>query len=330
MTRARLLGCMLFGLCLTLAGSLGVAVTEAQAQGWEPQKPIELVIMAGKGGGADKMARRFKRIIEDEELLPVELVPVNKPENSGAEALAYMAKNSGNPHVIMVTLNSFYTTPLRRTDLGVDINKFTPIGRMAEDTFVLWVHADSGINSLEEFVEAAKAKGKDWIMAGTGKSSEDNLLTDFLNAAYGLNMTYVPFKGGGRVAKELAQKKANSTVNNPAEQEDFYLEGKTRPLAVFTPERLDMFTDVPTFGEKGRNMVYFMQRSIVGAPGISKEAEAFYQELFREVYESKDWQDYMNQASLRGHFLTGDELKAYWLQERDIHRDMLAKMGEIN
>ncbi len=330
MAKAGSLGSLGLAICLVASLALGVAIGDSKAQSWEPREPVELVIMAGKGGGADKMARRFKRIIEDEELSPVPFVPVNKPEGSGAEALSYMAKNKGNPHVVMVTLNSFYTTPLRRSDLGVDINKFTPIGRMAEDTFVLWVHTDSGIETLEEFVEAAKAEGKDWIMAGTGKSSEDNLLTDFLNAAYGLNMTYVPFKGGGRVAKELVQKKANSTVNNPAEQEDYYLDGKTRPLAVFTPERLDMFSDVPTFGEKGRNMVYFMQRSIVGPPGISKEAEAFYQELFREVYESKDWQDYMNQASLRGHFLTGDELKAYWLQERDIHRDMLAKMGEIN
>ena len=330
MAKAGSLGSLGFGICLVAILALGVAAGDAKAQSWEPRKPVELVIMAGKGGGADKMARRFKRIIEDEELSPVPFVPINKPEGSGAEALSYMAKNKGNPHVVMVTLNSFYTTPLRRSDLDVDINKFTPIGRMAEDTFVLWVHTDSGIETLEEFVEAAKAEGKDWIMAGTGKSSEDNLLTDFLNAAYGLNMTYVPFKGGGRVAKELVQKKANSTVNNPAEQEDYYLDGKTRPLAVFTPERLDMFSDVPTFGEKGRNMVYFMQRSIVGPPGISKEAEAFYQDLFREVYESKDWQDYMNQASLRGTFLTGKDLKSYWLQERDIHRSLLAKMGEIN
>ncbi len=330
MAKAGSLGSLGLGICLVAILALGVAAGDTKAQSWEPRKPVELVIMAGKGGGADKMARRFKRIIEDEELSPVPFVPVNKPEGSGAEALSYMAKNKGNPHVVMVTLNSFYTTPLRRTELGVDINKFTPIGRMAEDTFVLWVHTDSGIETLEEFVEAAKAEGKDWIMAGTGKSSEDNLLTDFLNAAYGLNMTYVPFKGGGRVAKELVQKKANSTVNNPAEQEDYYLDGKTRPLAVFTPERLDMFSDVPTFGEKGRDMVYFMQRSIVGPPGISKEAAAFYQDLFREVYESKDWQDYMNQASLRGHFLTGKDLKSYWLQERDIHRSLLAKMGEIN
>ncbi len=319
----------LIGVAAAALLTLPFAAPAADA-GWAPKKPVEFVIMAGKGGGADKMARRFKRIIEDEELSPVPFVPINKPEGSGAEALSYMAKNKGNPHVVMVTLNSFYTTPLRRPELKIDINAFTPIGRMAEDTFVLWVHSDSNITSLDEFIAAAKAKGDEWVMAGTGKSSEDNLLTDTLNAAYGLQMKYVPFKGGGRVAKELVEKRADSTVNNPAEQEDYYLDGKTRPLAVFTPDRLDMFTDVPTFKEKGREMVYFMQRSIVGPPGISKEAAAFYQDLFREVYESKDWQDYMNQASLRGHFLTGKDLKSYWLQERDIHRSLLAKMGEIN
>ena len=58
--------------------------------------------------------------------------------------------------------------------------------RMAEDTFCLWVNSDrKDINSVDDFVKAAKAKGGDWIMAGTGKSSEDNLLTDFLNSAYG-------------------------------------------------------------------------------------------------------------------------------------------------
>ena len=125
-------------------------------------------------------------------------------------------------HTIMVTLNSFYTTPLRQPKLKVDISTFTPIARMAEDTFLLWVHKDSGIKSVEDFVKAAKAAGKDWIMAGTGKLQEDQLLTDFLNAAYGLEMKYVPYKGGGKVAKQLAGKHANSTVNNPSEQEGFY------------------------------------------------------------------------------------------------------------
>ena len=129
-------------------------------------------------------------------------------------------------------------------------------------------------------------------MAGTGKGQEDELLTTFLNTAYGLDMKYVPFRGGGRVAKELAGKNANSTVNNPSEQLGFYEAGKTRPLAAFTPERLELFGDAPTFVELDQDFVYFMQRSVVGAPGMSDEAAAFYQDLFAKVFASDEWQTY--------------------------------------
>ena len=229
----------------------------------------------------------------------------------------------------MVTLNSFYTTPLRQPGLDVDIMTFTPIARMAEDTFLLWVHADSDINTVDEFVEAAKAAGNDWIMAGTGKGQEDELLTTFLNTAYDLDMKYVPFKGGGRVAKELAGKNANSTVNNPSEQLGFYEAGKTRPLAAFTPERLELFGDAPTFVELDQDFVYFMQRSVVGAPGMSAEAAAFYQDLFAKVFESEEWQTYRHDKSLYGDLISGDELKAYWMRERAIHEVMLKEIGEI-
>ena len=105
---------------------------------------------------------------------------------------------------------------------------------MAEDTFLLWVNVDSGIKNVQEFVKAAKAAGNKWLMAGTGKGQEDQLLTAFLNRAYGLDIKYIPFKGGGRVAKELAGNHCNSTVNNPSEQLGFYKAGKTRALAAFT------------------------------------------------------------------------------------------------
>ena len=73
-------------------------------------------------------------------------------------------------------------------------------------------------------------------------------------------MTYVPFKGGGRVAKELAGNNANSTVNNPSEQLGFYEAGNTIPLGAFTDNRLEVFPDAPTFGELGNEFIYYMQR----------------------------------------------------------------------
>ena len=229
----------------------------------------------------------------------------------------------------MFTLNSFYTTPLRQPRLNVDISTFTPVARMAEDTCLLWVNKDSGIKNVSDFVKAAKAKGKNWIMAGTGKNSEDNLLTDFLNSAYGLNMKYVPYKGGGRVAKELAGKNADSTVNNPSEQLGFYEAGKTIPIASFTPTRLPLFKNAPTFKELGKDYVYFMQRTVVGAPGMSKGAAAYYEKLFTKVFNSKAWQTYRTKKSLQGDLLTGDKLMKYWLNERDVHRVILKNMGVI-
>jgi tripartite-type tricarboxylate transporter receptor subunit TctC len=318
----------------SLVGGLGLAgslVLSPAAVAWEPVKPVDFVIMAGKGGGADKMARLMQSIIEKNKLASRPFVPNNKPGGSGAEALVHLNKASGisADHTIMVTLNSFYTTPLRQKGLNVDPMTFAPIGRMAEDTFLLWVHKDSGITSFNDFVTAAKAKGNDWIMAGTGKGQEDQLVTDFLNRSFGLSMKYVPYKGGGRVAKELAGKHANSTVNNPSEALGFYEAGTVMPLAAFTPKRLDLFADAPTMTELGKPFSYFMQRSVVGAPKMKAEAQEYYTSLFKKVYESAEWQNYMKTKALQGQFLSGRGLVEYWKENNSRHFNMLKEIGEI-
>jgi len=309
-----------------------LSAVSSAAFAWAPKKPVNFVIMAGKGGGADKMARLMQLIIEKHKLSSKVFIPTNKPGGSGAESLIFLRSRTGidRNHTLMVTLNSFYTTPLRQPNLGIDISKFTPIGRMAEDTFLLWVHKDSGIKDISAFVKAARAKGKDWIMAGTGKGQEDQLLTGFLNSAYGLRMKYVPYKGGGRVAKELAGKHADSTVNNPSEQLGFFKAGTTRPLAAFADKRLPLFPETPTFDELGvEGMTYYMQRSVVGAPGMSKEAQEYYQQMFSKVYQTPEWQQYMAKKSLRGKFVTGKELSDYWAQEKSIHARILKHIGEL-
>lgn len=314
---------------ILLAGLISISCISTAIAEWRPKKPVEFVIMAGKGGGADKMARLMQTVIEKHGFASKPFVPVNKAGGSGAEALVHMKGKTGDDHTVMVTLNSFYTTPMRQPGLKVDTQTFTPIGRMAEDTFLLWVNSERDIKNVDDFVKAVKAKGDKWIMAGTGKGQEDELLTNFLNKAYDLNMSYIPYKGGGRVAKELAGNNADSTVNNPSEQLGFYEAGKTRALAAFTPERLELFPDAPTFNELGKDFVYFMQRSVVGAPGMSEEAQAYYQGVFQKVYDSEEWQAYMKKKSLRGEFLTGDALKEYWARERDVHKVMLESVGEI-
>ena len=319
----------LFPAVLVAAAALGTTTTAVQAADWTPRKPVEFVIMAGPGGGADKMARLMQTVIEKHKFSPKPFIPVNKPGGSGAEALIHLKGKKKDNHVVMVTLNSFYTTPLRQPKLGVDPLQFAPVARMAEDTFILWVHKDSGITNIDEFVAAAKKAGSGWIMAGTGKGGEDELLTSFLNQTYGLKIKYVPFKGGGRVAKELAGKHANSTVNNPSEALGFYQSGDVVPIVAFTGERLPLFPDTPTMAEVGKPYAYYMQRSVVGTSEMSDEAYEFYRGVFKKVYDSEEWQAYMKKKSLLGEFLTGDDLRDYWKVNNDTHKKLLREIGEI-
>ncbi len=312
------------------AAIVGFAGLPATASDWKPTKPIDFVIMAGVGGGADKMARLMQTIVEESDLAERPLIPVNKPGGSGAESLVYLNGASDPNHTIMVTLNSFFTTPLRQPGLGVDIMEFAPIARMAEDTFILWVHKDEGVSSFEEFLEEAKARGNDWVMGGTGKDSEDNIITDYLNNNFDLSIKYIPYKGGGAVAKDLAGQQIDSSVNNPSEALGFYESGDVIPLVAFTDERLPLFPDVPTLKEKGADFSYTMQRSVVGAPGMSDEALAYYQDLFTRVYESDRWQEYKKSQSLQGKLIKGQELADYWQAQRDRHEQILKASGAIN
>ena len=325
------------GIGLAVGLLLGLGATTAPqdaAAAWEPKKPVEFVIMAGKGGGADRLARFIQGIIEKKNLSPKPFVPINKGGGSGAEALRYLKDRAGDPHVIMATLNSYYTTPLRNPGIGVDIATFTPIARLAEDTFQLWVHSDTDIKSVDDYVKAVKAAGgATWKMGGTGKGQEDSLVTGMLEKKFGIKVTYVPYKGGGTVAKELIGKHIDSTVNNPSEQAGFWEAGKSRPLASFTPKGklTGRFGDIPTFEELGygSDMVYYMQRSVIAPPDVPSEVQAFYVGVFDKVYKSDEWQEYLNKKGLIPGWLTGQALTDYFVEEREAHRQMLQAAGEI-
>ena len=80
-------------------------MSQAALAEFKPQKPIEFVVMAGKGGGADKAVRFIQSIIAKNKLAPVPVTPVNKPGGSGAQALVYMKGKKGDNHTVMFTLN---------------------------------------------------------------------------------------------------------------------------------------------------------------------------------------------------------------------------------
>jgi putative tricarboxylic transport membrane protein len=298
----------------------------AMAQEWEPTRPVDFTIMAGAGGGADQIARFVQSVVEANDMMNRPLIPTNRGGGSGAEALLHLNDARDADHTLMVTLNSFYTTPIRQEALGVDIETFTPITMMGVDPFVLWVHTDSGITDFDGYLAAVREMNGEYVMGGTGSGQEDSIVIAYMSDVYDLDIKYIPYDGGGAVARDLAGQQIMATVNNPAEANGFYAAGDFVPLLAFSDERMEAYPDVPTIKELGHDFSYYNQRAIVGAPGMSDEAAAYYRTVFGAVYEGQEWQDYLASESLSPLPMNEAETRAYWATQVENHRQLLSQI----
>jgi len=310
-------------------GSVLLTTTDAAAA-WQPRKPVEFVAPAGVGGGADVMSRWIAAFIAKENLAPQPFVVVNKAGGAGAEGFIYVKDKKGDPHVILITLSSLFTTPLA-TGIPFNWRDLTPVARLALDEFILWVNAETPYKTVGDYLKAVKAKPGDFKMGGTGTAQEDQIITIQLEQAAGLKFIYVPFKGGGEVCKNLAGKHVDSTVNNPAECVGLWKGGNVRPLGVFDTERM-VYPDwkgIPTMKEEGYNINYLMLRGIFTTPGVSKEVQDYYVGLFKRVTETAEWKKYIEDNGLKGAFLSGPDY-VKWLEETEnLHKDQMKKGGLI-
>jgi tripartite-type tricarboxylate transporter receptor subunit TctC len=310
---------------------LAAFVVAMPAAAWEPTKPIEFVIPAGTGGGADQMARLIAGVAEKHKLTPRPLVVVNKSGGAGAEGFVHVKEKKGDAHTIIITLSNLFTTPLA-TGTPFNWKDFTPVARLALDRFILWVNAETPYKTAKEYVAAVKEKPSAMKMGGTGSKQEDQIITVQLEQALGLKFTYVPFKGGGEVCVNLVGNHVNSTVNNPIECVSHWKAGRVRPLAVFDPERIPDkdWKDIPTVKEAlGLDIQYNMLRGIFGPPGMPKEAVEWYVGFLKKVYDTPEFQDYLHKGALKGSFTTGAEY-VKWVESADrLHKDLMTKGGLI-
>jgi len=310
---------------------IACAAGPAQAA-WEPTKPIEFVIPAGTGGGADQMARLIAGLAEKHKLSPKPLIVVNKSGGAGAEGFLHVKGKKGDAHTIIITLSNLFTTPLH-TGVPFNWKDLTPITRMALDEFILWVNAETPYKTAKEYLGAVKERsGGDtrMKMAGTGTAQEDQIITIQLEQALGVKFTYVPFKGGGEVCVNLVGKHVDSTVNNPIECVSHWKAGRVRPLAVFDAARIPIaeWKEIPTVKEAlGVDIQYLMLRGIFGAPDMPKDAVEWYQGFLKKVYETPEFKDYLNQGALKPSWLTGPDY-VKWLEAAEgQHKDLMVQGG---
>jgi putative tricarboxylic transport membrane protein len=299
---------------------------------WEPSAPVEIVVPAGTGGGADQMARFIQQLVTKHGLMKQPLSVVNKSGNSGIEGLMDVKAAKGNPHKLIITLSNLFTSPMA-TGADITWRDLTPVQMLALDQFVLWVNADSPHKSPKDLLEALRAGAPNSAkLGGTGSKQEDQLISVLLETAASTRLAYVPLKGGGDVAKSLAAREVDITVNNPIEAAKLWNEGKVRPLCVFDGAKLDYhgkiagnqsWNDLPTCMSFGIPVQYLMMRSIFMGPDATPDQVAYYQQVLEKVRALPEWKDFMAQGAFKPSTLAGAPFVNWLDRTENFHRVLM-------
>ena len=311
-------------------------LTGLPALAWEPNKPVEFVVPAGTGGGADQMARLIQGITVKHKLMKESLVVVNKAGGAGAEGFLSVKEAKADPHKIIITLSNLFTTPMA-TGLPFSWRDMTPVSMMALDQFVLWTNAEKPYKTAAEYIAAVKAAGPSKMkMGGTGSKQEDQILTVGLEKATGTKFIYVPYKGGGEVAVQLVGGHIDSTVNNPIEAVAQWRAGTLRALCVFDHDRMpykekvtatQSWYDIPTCKEAGVPTAYLMLRGIFMAPGVTPDQVAYFTELLKKVRETPDWKEYMEKGAFNRTSMSGPEFRKWLEGAETMHKQLMVEAG---
>jgi len=319
------------GAAIALLTSAGSALAA-----WEPTKPVEFVVPAGTGGGADQMARFIQGVVAKNKLMSQPIIVVNKSGGAGAEGFLDVKGDKGNAHKIVITLSNLFTTPLA-TGVPFNWRDLTPVQMLALDQFVLWVNEESPHKTAKAYVDAIKAAPPNTFkMGGTGSKQEDQIITVMIEKAAGKKLTYIPYKGGGEVAVQLVGNHVTSTVNNPIEAESHWRAGKLRALCVMDKAPMPYKTkltatqswaDIPTCASAGLPVDYVMLRGIFMPPGVTPEQVAFYTGLFKKVRALPEWKEFMDKGAFNTTALEGQAYFDWLGKNEQLHRELMREAG---
>ena len=222
----------------------------AAAQPAYPARPIELIIPFPPGGPADTAARIIQPKLSA--ALGVPLALLNKPGGGGALAADYVAKSKPDGYTVFAATNAPVTiVTATQPDISYRPADFAAVGISMTDVSVFVGKAPSAWRTLDEFVEYARKNPGKLSYGSAGLGTVSFFAFELFKNAYGLDITHVPFQGGGPVKNAIMGGHviiASSGLNSFA---PLIKSGDLIALATSAPRRVPAFPDVPTLAEKG-------------------------------------------------------------------------------
>ncbi|MEO6928404.1 MAG: tripartite tricarboxylate transporter substrate binding protein [Casimicrobiaceae bacterium] len=282
MKHARNLVMLLIGMLALLAAAQGFA----QAF---PSKPIRLVVPFPPGGAVDFYARAVQAPLSA--ALGQQVIIDNRAGASGMIGADNVAKAApdgytlllGNIACLATNVGLYAKMPYDPT------TDFTPIMHTVDVDYVLVVNPSLPVHSVAELIAYAKANPGKLSYGSAGSGSLPHLATELFKSLTGIDMTHVPYKGGGPMVTDLLGGTVQLVIADQANLMPFVKEGKLRALAVATAQRSTLYPDLPTISEAGvPGFQATAWNGLVGPAGMSPAVVKRLHDAFASVMAMPD------------------------------------------
>ena len=238
-----------------LSGILALApllAAPASAQTW-PSRNIRVIVPFPAGGVADIGARLVSQKLA--EALGQPAVIENRAGASGTLGVDAVTKSPPDGYTILITTGDFITVPSLMPATAYDPYKdLIPVTRIAIAPLLLLTHPGSGLNSVKDLIEKAKAEPGKFAFGSPGHGTINQIAAEWLALEAGIKLLHVPYRGGAAMANGLAAGDTALGVTTQSSVQGMLDAGKIKALAVLGQERPSFLRDAPTMADSGLNV----------------------------------------------------------------------------
>jgi tripartite-type tricarboxylate transporter receptor subunit TctC len=302
---------------------VGASIPSAfAATGKYPERPVELIVPWGPGGGADQLARHMAKLAEP--LLGQSMPVVNVPGGTGATGMSKLLAAPADGHSAAIYIADSHAL-LAGSDARWSIEDIAPAAVMIQAPSFLFVGQDSRFKTWADFEAEAKAKPGQLKVATLGFGSVDDFTLSFLGAR-GVKVVQVPFSKPSERYLSILGGHADALYEQAGDVGQFLSGKQMRPILVFGRQRFAAFKDVPSSKEVGYDIALPQFRAVVLRGGTPPERVTVLSEALAKVAATPEYKQFLtDQFAAEDSFLPAERAGAFMKEQLD---DMKSAMKQ--
>jgi len=295
-----------------LAGVVAVAASVAMAQEKYPSRPIEFIVPWGPGGGADQVARKSGKMMEDD--LKVSFPVVNVPGATGNTGMTKLL--AAQPDGYSISIMTWDTYALLATNPATrwSLKDIIPVALMIKQPSAFMTATNSNLKTWADVEREAKTRSLK--VAVTGFGSPDDITVNYF-VARGLKLIAVPFANPGERYTAVLGNHADLLYEQLGDVRSFLDSKQIQPVIIFADKRYAAFPDVPASKELGFDITLPQRRAVIMKAGTDPSKVKVISDALAKVAASPEYKAYLKEqyATDDSYFAAADAAK---IMEEDL------------